>query len=97
MAFPLTRNDVFMLDNTFLRELSERIAQLIPAADNLRLEARTKIEQTLHSALSELNVLTQEEFESHSQALQRAEQRVVELEAVVAELESRLRELESKL
>ncbi len=82
-----------MLDNAFLRELSDRIAQLLPAAENLRIDARTKIEQTLHSALSDLNVLTQDEFEAHQQSLQRAEKRIAELESVVGELEAELQEL----
>ncbi len=86
-----------MPDNSFLRELSERIAQLLPAAENLGGEMRTKIEQTLQNALGELNVLTQEEFEAQSQSLQRAEQRITELETLVGELETRLKEVEGSL
>lgn len=86
-----------MTDNAFLKELSDRISRLLPAAENLREDARTKIEQALRNGLIELDVLTQEEFQAQSQALQRAEQRIAELESVVADLESRLKELESEL
>lgn len=85
-----------MSDNAFLKELSDRISRLLPAAENLRDDARTKIEQALRNGLSELDVLTQEEFEAQRQSLSRAEQRIGELEAVVADLESRLKELESE-
>lgn len=86
-----------MMNNDFLQELSERLARLVPAAEELRADARTKIEQTLKQALSDLDVLTTEEFEAQSRALQRAEQRVEELESLVKDLEGRLTDLESRL
>lgn len=86
---------LIMLDNAFLKELSERISRLLPAAENMRVEIRTKIEQALRSGLSELDVLTQEEFAAQSEALARAEQRIAELEALVGGLEKRLNELET--
>ena len=76
-----------MFNNDYLKELSDRLSRLLPAAEELRLEARTKIEQLLQQALSDMNVLTKEEFESQSRALQRAEQRIAELESTVKELE----------
>lgn len=84
-----------MSDNAFLKDLSERIARLLPAAENIRAELRTKIEQALRKGLSELDVLTQEEFAAQRASLARAEQRVAELEALVVELEKRLDELET--
>ena len=84
-----------MVDNAFLKELSERISRLLPAAENMRVEVRTKIEQALRSGLSELDVLTQEEFAAQSESLARAEQRIAELETLVSDLEKRLNELET--
>ena len=83
------------MDNNFLKDLSDRLSRLAPAAEELREEARTKMEQTLKKALGELDVLTAEEFAAQTQALQRAEQRIAELESVVTSLESRLASLEA--
>ena len=83
-----------MLDNRLIKDLSERLSALVPAANELRQETRAKIEQALKSGLSDLDVLTREEFEGQAQALGRAQQRVSELETLVADLESRLSALE---
>lgn len=76
-----------MLENEFFKELSDRLSRLVPAAEEIRIEARTKIEQALKKALSDLNVLTQEEFDVQSRALLKAEQRIAELEKALSELE----------
>ena len=70
--------------------LSERLARLFPAAAGLHDELRTKIEQTLKKGLSELDIMTREEFDSQSQALQRAQQRLALLETRVTELEEKI-------
>ena len=82
------------MDSRLINELSERLSALVPAANELRQEARANIEQALKTGLSDLDVLTREEFEGQAQALSRAQQRVAELETVVADLESRLTSLE---
>jgi BMFP domain-containing protein YqiC len=82
------------MDSRLINELSERLSALVPAANELRQETRAKIEQALKTGLSDLDVLTREEFEGQTQALSRAQQRVAELETVVADLETRLSSLE---
>ena len=82
------------MDSRLINELSERLSALVPAANELRQETRAKIEQALKTGLSDLDVLTREEFEGQAQALSGAQQRVAELETVVADLESRLTSLE---
>ena len=79
-----------MMDKSLLNELSQRLSALIPAASGLRDELRSKIEQTVKSALQEFDLLTREEFESQAQALQRAESRIQELEVLIDKLESRI-------
>ena len=85
------------MDSRLINELSERLSALVPAANELRQETRAKIEQALKTGLSDLDVLTREEFEGQVQALSRAQQRVAELETVVADLESRLTSLEQNV
>lgn len=84
-----------MLDNDAFRELSQRLSALLPAASGMREEARTKIEQTLKQGFKELNLLTQDDFQAQADSLQRAQQRISDLELEIRELESRLDSLES--
>ena len=84
------------MDKRLLDELSARLAGLMPAANELRQETRAKVEQTLKHGLRELDVLTREEFDGQARALDRAQQRVNELETLIANLESRLATLEQQ-
>ena len=47
-----------MPDNSFLKDLSDRLVTLLPAAENLRDDVRSKIELTLKKAFSSLDLLT---------------------------------------
>jgi BMFP domain-containing protein YqiC len=84
------------MDKRMLDELSAKLAGLMPAANELRQETRAKIEQALKQGLKEMNVLTREEFDAQARALDRAQQRVTELETLIADFESRLATLEQK-
>ena len=84
------------MDKRMLDELSARLAGLMPAANDLRRETRSKVEQTLKHGLKELDILTRDEFDTQSRALDRAQQRVTELEKLIADLESRLATLEQQ-
>ena len=84
------------MDKRLLDELSARLAGLMPAANELRYETRSKVEQVLKNGLKELNMLTREEFDTQARALHRAQQRVTELEKLIANLESRLDTLEQQ-
>ncbi len=84
-----------MLDNSFLKDLSDRLVTLLPAAESLRDDVRNKIEQTLKKAFVSLDLLTREEFDAQVQSLERSKQRIEELENLVAELEKQLDALNS--
>lgn len=84
-----------MLDNSFLKDLSDRLVTLLPAAESLRDDVRNKIEQTLKKAFASLDLLTREEFDAQVQSLERSKQRIEELENLVAELEKQLDALNS--
>jgi len=79
-----------MLDNSFLKDLSDRLVALLPAAESLRDDVRNQIEQTLKKAFASLDLLTREEFDAQVQSLERSKQRIEELENLVAELEKHL-------
>ena len=84
-----------MLDNSFLKDLSDRLVALLPAAESLRDDVRNQIEQTLKKAFASLDLLTREEFDAQVQSLERSKQRIEELENLVAELEEKLDALNS--
>lgn len=84
------------MDKRMLDELSARLAGLMPAANDLRREARSKVEQALKHGLKEFDMLTRDEFDTQARALDRAQQRVTELEKLIADLESRLTTLEQQ-
>ena len=85
-----------MLDNNFLRELAQRLSAILPMAEELSGELRTKIEQLLKQSFAELDLLSREEFDAQSKALRRAEQRIQELESLILELDSKLTEIERR-
>ena len=84
-----------MLDNSFLKDLSDRLVTLLPAAESLRDDVRNQIEQTLKKAFASLDLLTREEFDAQVQSLERSKQRIEELENLVTELEKQLDALRS--
>ena len=84
-----------MLDNSFLKDLSDRLVALLPAAESLRDDVRNQIEQTLKPAFASLDLLTREEFDAQVQSLERSKQRIEELENLVTELEEKLDALNS--
>ena len=84
-----------MLDNSFLKDLSDRLVALLPAAESLRDDDRNQIEQTLKKTFASLDLLTREEFDAQVQSLERSKQRIEELENLVAELEKQLDALNS--
>jgi len=84
-----------MLDNSFLKDLSDRLVALLPAAESLRDDVRNQIEQTLKKTFASLDLLTREEFDAQVQSLERSKQRIEELENLVTELEQKLDALNS--
>ncbi|MEQ8954872.1 MAG: accessory factor UbiK family protein [Gammaproteobacteria bacterium] len=79
-----------MLEQRFLRELSEKLAALMPMASELRNEVRTRIEQQVQASFIQLDILSRSEFEQQLRALEQAQSRI-------QLLEQRLRELENEL
>ena len=76
-----------MIDRVWLDDLTDRISRVLPKAGELGSDLRTTLRQVLQSSLERLDILTREEFEGQLRALERAEQRITELEARVRELE----------
>ena len=89
-----------MLDNEFLSDLSKRLYALLsavlPMAEEISGELRTKIEQQLKKSFAKLDLLSREELDAQSKALARAEQRLPDLAATIETLESTVRPSEAE-
>ena len=83
-----------MRNKNFLDELASRLSSMLPVVRELSSELRTKIEQQLAKALTEMDLLTRSEFDAQSKVLRRAERRIDELAATILELEKRLQQFE---
>ncbi|MEX0963719.1 MAG: accessory factor UbiK family protein [Pseudohongiellaceae bacterium] len=83
-----------MFSPKFLEDLSSRLAKVLPLAEELRDDARTRIEQLLKNSFAGLDLLSREEFDAQRQALQRAEHRIEELEQTLTTLGEKLQQLE---
>ena len=79
------------MDKKFFDQVSERVAAILPQAEalgkNVREEVKNRVEEQLKSSLGSLNVISKDEFEAQSAALQRAQIRIEDLEKKIAQLE----------
>lgn len=79
-----------MKKNDLLDEIGQRMASLLPMAEELSGEAKAKLSQTFKRALTDMDILSREEFDAQADALRRAEQRIDELETSLARVEKSL-------
>ena len=77
--------------NSTLREISNRLLQLLPLTGNIRSQIHSKINSALKSTFEEFGVITKEELEQERIALKKAMIRIAELEKQLGDLESELR------
>ena len=77
--------------NSTLREISNRLLQLLPLTGNIRSQIHSKINSALKSTFEEFGVITKEELEQERIALKKAMIRIAELEKQLVDLESELR------
>jgi len=85
-----------MFNNKFLEDLSARLSAMIPLAEEVREELRTKIEQLLKSSFAGLDLLSREEFDTQRTALERAEKRIEELEESLSDLTEKMDQFEEQ-
>ena len=85
------------MNNSLFDKLRNRLTDMIPSADEFRQDSKAKFEGTLKHKLRDLDVLTREDFEAQVRTLDRARQRVSELESIIKDLESRINRLERGL
>ncbi|MFT4671971.1 MAG: BMFP domain-containing protein YqiC [Pseudohongiellaceae bacterium] len=79
-----------MKKNDLLDEISQRMASLLPMAEEIGSDAKSKLNMALKRALADMDILSREEFDAQADALHRAERRIDELETSLARLEKSL-------
>lgn len=80
-----------MLDAKQLDDLARRLAQALPKGlQALQDDAQRSLRATLELGLTQLNLVTREEFDVQAAVLARSRSRLEQLEARVQELEARL-------
>ena len=85
-----------MFNSKFVEDLSARLSEMIPLAEEVREDLRTKIEQLLKSSFAGLDLLSREEFDAQRTALERAEKRIRELEESLSELTEKMDQFEEQ-
>ena len=78
------------MDNySTLRVIRDRLLNLFPT-EGLKTQLQSRIDATLKSAFEEFGLLTQDELDQQIKALDRAKDRIDELEKILIQLESRI-------
>lgn len=78
-----------MIDQDFLKGLSSKLADVLPAAGQARQKVETELFQLLQRSLSQLHIVSQEEFQAQVKVLEQAQQRITQLEQKIDALEQR--------
>lgn len=79
-----------MLNQDFIRQLSQRAADMFPGAEHLREDFRKRLESLLQDSFERLNIVTRDEFDAQLAVLERTRETVAGLEQQVASLEQAL-------
>lgn len=79
-----------MIDQEFIRKLSQQAAGLFPAAAEARARVEASLQSLLQDSLSHLPLASREELLVQRELLERARERITVLETRLAELEQRL-------
>jgi BMFP domain-containing protein YqiC len=79
-----------MINQEFIQNLSRKAADLLPAAEKARAKVEADMQALLQQSLSRLPVVSREEFAAQQAILERANQKIAQLEQQLAELEKRL-------
>lgn len=77
------------MNRKVFEELNEQLSRILPQAGALGEDVRAQISAAVQKALARMDLPTREEFDQQRQALEQAQARLAELEAVIARLEAK--------
>lgn len=86
------------MDKTPIDDLARRLTEGLPAAlSAVKEDMERNFRAVLQSALGHLDLATRADFDVQARLLERAQQRVAQLETRVVSLEHQVRELEAEI
>lgn len=77
------------MNRKVFEELNEQLSRILPQAGALGEDVRAQISAAVQKALARMDLPTREEFDQQRHALEQANARIAEMEAVIARLEAR--------
>lgn len=89
-ALKQVTGNIIMLSKQILDDIAAQVSQQLPQLNALGQEVSSNVKLLVQQSLSKLDLVTREEFDSQQRALERAEARIAELEALLTDLESRI-------
>ena len=86
------------MEKPHIDELARRLSEGLPATlSAVKEDMERNFKAVLQSALGRLDLATRADFDVQARLLERAQQRVAQLEARIAALELQVRELEAEI
>jgi BMFP domain-containing protein YqiC len=83
--------------NQFLKDLAERLANILPPSlQTLKKDCEKNIHSILVGAFSKLDLVTREEFDTQTKVLARSRKKIADLEAKLKALEQSIQDLPPK-
>lgn len=79
-----------MNSTTKMEDLADRIAQAIPAGEQIKEDIRKNVRAILNGAFERMELVTREEFDVQTRLLARTREKLDRLEQLVTELETQL-------
>lgn len=76
------------MNRKVFEELNEQLSRILPQAGALGEDVRAQISAAVQKALARMDLPTREEFDQQRRALEQAQARITELEAMLARLEA---------
>lgn len=80
-----------MINRQIFDDIAAQISRKLPQLNAMGQEATETVKTLLQQNLGKLDLVTREEFDAQQRALQRAEDKIADLERQLSELESTLR------
>ena len=85
------KQEIIMINAKKLEEIAKQVTDAIPSSfKNIANEIEGKAKTVLQSKLSQLDVVTREEFDVQTQVLLKTRAKLTELENKLAELEEKI-------
>lgn len=80
-----------MINKQVFDDIAEQISRAVPQLNALGQDVAANVKTLVQQNLGKLDLVTREEFDAQQRALERAEEKIAELEALLSDLETRIK------